>query len=313
MIAQKLFCSLIQGQDFFVIINKLGGLSTAMNSIAENNPELLIRGEKIKPMALLTYTFIPLSASMFPHMFMHWLSAKSAKTFKYPIIFYPVCIAIVWIPSVLLGIMGSIDFAGLKGPAANSVLIQMVANYAPGVLGGLLAAGIMAAIMSSLDSQTLSLGTMFTQDIVRQYGYKNKLTEKQQVLFGRIFVLAILLITFFISLVSNRSIFGLAIWSFTGFASLLPLAVAALFWKRSTKIGGYASVLSVMILWVYFFIKGWQIPGYTVDGDGLMPVAVILIVSSAAMIIGSLLSKPPAPEVVDKFFPKQSISRDITQ
>ena len=84
----------------------------------------------------------------------------------------------------MLGLLGNIDFGGLEGAASNSVLILMVSEYAPGVLGGLLAAGIFAAIMSSLDSQTLSLGTMFTQDIVRHYGYADKITEKQQVLFG---------------------------------------------------------------------------------------------------------------------------------
>ncbi|MEE9170607.1 MAG: sodium:solute symporter family protein, partial [bacterium] len=222
---------------FVVIVNKLGGLSTAMALISKANPELLIRGDHIKPLKLLTYTCIPLSVGMFPHMFMHWLTAKRAESFRYPLMFYGICIAIVWVPSVLLGIMGNIDFPGLKGPAANTVLVRMVGLYAPGVLGGLLAAGVFAAIMSSLDSQSLSLGTMFTQDIVRHYGFHDRMSERQQILFGRLFVLLILAITYFISLVTERSIFRMAVWSFTGFASLFPVVVAALFWKRSTKYG----------------------------------------------------------------------------
>lgn len=289
---------------FFVIVRELGGLANVMEQISENHPELLVRGEKIKFWKMTTYLCLPLSVGMFPHMFMHWLSAKSARTFKYPIIFYPLCLAVVWVPSVLLGVMGSIDFAGLQGPAANSVLIDMVAKYAPGVLGGLLAAGVFAAIMSSLDSQSLSLGTMFTQDIVKYYGYGNKISERQQVLFGRVFVLLILGITFVLSQVADRSIFKLAIWSFSGFAALFPIVVAALFWKRSTATGAIASVLTVAVLWIYFFVTGSEIPGYTVSGSGVMPVAVILLASIAAMIGGSLLSKPPAQEVVDRFFTK---------
>lgn len=299
---QTLVFMILGAAAFFIILNKLGGLSSAMESISRDHPELLVRGEKIRPLKLLTYTCIPLSVGMFPHMFMHWLTAKEAETFRYPLIFYPICIAIVWIPSVLLGIMGSIDFPGLAGPAANSVLIRMVALYAPGVLGGLLAAGIFAAIMSSLDSQSLSLGTMFTQDIVRHYGFQDKMSERQQVLFGRIFVSIILGITYVLSLVTERSIFRLAVWSFTGFAALFPVVFAAVFWKRSTKHGALASIVSVCILWIYYFSLGWEDPSYTVGGIGIMPVATILLVSTAAMIVFSLLTRPPEEARLAKFF-----------
>ena len=290
---------------FIVILRNFGGLEGAMALIEERHPELLVRGEKIKPIKLLTYTGIPLSVGMFPHMFMHWLSAKRAKTFQLPLIFYPLFIAAVWIPSVLLGIMGSIDFPGLQGAAANSVLVKMVGEYAPGVLGGFLAAGIFAAIMSSLDSQVLSLGTMFTQDIVVHYGFHDKLSEKKQILFGRIFVVLILTLTFFLSLVSNRSIFKLAVWSFTGFASLFPVLLAALFWKRSTKFGAFLSILTVAVLWIILFIQGWNYPGYTIGGTGIMPVAVILSAGAIAMVIGSLLTKPPEKALISKFFPEK--------
>ena len=156
--------------------------------------------------------------------------------------------------------------------------------------------------MSSLDSQVLSISNMFTQDIVRHYRKGDELSEKAQVLSGRLFVIAIFAVTYVLSLVSARSIFTLAIWSFTGFAALFPVVVAALFWKRSTKYGAFASVLTVAALWCYFFFQGWKIPGYTVGMTGVMPVVVILAASAVAMIVGSLLTKPPAKSTVDKFF-----------
>ena len=124
----------------------------------------------IRPLELLSYTAIPLSVGMFPHIFMHWLTARSAAAFRLPIVAYPLCVAIVWLPSVLLGVIGAVDVPGLEGPAANSVLIRMIGLHAPEILAGLLAAGVFAAIMSSLDSQMLALGTMFTEDVVRHYG-----------------------------------------------------------------------------------------------------------------------------------------------
>lgn len=288
---------------FFVIVNKLGGLSNAMSLILERNPELLMRGEKIKPLKSLSYMLIPLSVGTFPHIFIHWLSARRADTFRYPMMFYPLCIAIVWVPSVLLGVMGTIDFAGLRGPEANSILVRMIGRYSPEMLAGLLAAGVFAAIMSSLDSQVLSLGTMFTQDIVRHYGFHDKMSEKQQVFFGRLFVAIILAVTFLLSQISDRSIFKLGVWSFTGFTALLPIVVAALYWKRSTKYGALASAITVAALWIYFFMKGWQDPNYSISGSGLMPVAVMLAASTFAMVAGSLLTKAPADFVLQKFFP----------
>ena len=305
---QTLVFMILGGATFFIIVHKMGGLSATLEKVA---PDLLILGTHIKPLELLTYTCIPLSVGMFPHIFMHWLTAESARTFRYPVMWYPICVAVVWIPSVLLGILGSVDVPGLRGAEANSVLVQMIERHAPRVLAGLLGAGVFAAIMSSLDSQSLSIGSMFTHDIVRHYGFrsdsmKDGMSEKEQVSVGRLFVFGILCLTYLLSLVLNRSIFKLAVWSFTGFASLFPIVIAALFWRRSTKYGAFASIISVVVLWIYFFIQGWQAPGYTVGGSGIMPVAVIFIVSAAAIIIGSLISKPPDPTVIQKFFPSET-------
>jgi SSS family solute:Na+ symporter len=169
------------------------------------------------------------------------------------------------------------------------------------MLAGLLAAGVFAAIMSSLDSQTLSLGTMFTQDIVRHYR-EEEMDEATQVRVGRWFVAGLIALTFLISLVAPRSIFKLGIWSFTGYASLLPLALAAIYWKRATRGGAIASVLTVAVLWIVFFVRGWSVPGYTVGGTGIMPVAVILVSGAVALVLVSLAGRPPGRDVLARFF-----------
>jgi len=299
---QTLVFMILGGITFFVIVDKMGGLSQAMEAVRDAHPELLIRGDHIKPISVLTYTFIPLSVGMFPHVFTHWLTARSMRTFRYPLMFYPICMTIVWLPSVLIGVLATVDFPGLEGSAANSVLVRMIDRHAPGVLAGLLGAGVFAAIMSSLDSQVLSIGNMFTQDIVRHYGFHGQMSDRQQVLYGRVFVCLILAVTFILALVSNRSIFGLAVWSFTGFAALFPVVAAALFWKRSTREGALAAIVSVVVLWIYFFNQGSQTPGYTVGGTGVMPVVVILAVSTTAMVVVSLITKPPEESVIQSFF-----------
>ena len=287
---------------FFWIARELGGLETVLAEVAKSRPELLVRGETIRPLQMLTYACIPLSVGMFPHIFMHWLTARSASGFRMAIIGYPLCIAVVWLPSVLLGVIGAVDLPGLEGAQANAVLVQMIQRHAPELLAGLLGAGVFAAIMSSLDSQVLSLGTMFTQDIVRHYGFHDRMSEKGQILAGRLFVAGILIVTYLISLGAPRSIFALGIWSFTGFASLFPVVLAALFWRRSTRQGVAASVFSVAAMWVFFFVRSGAAPGYTVGGTGIMPVAVILPLACAVLVLVSLVTRPPDREFLDHFF-----------
>ncbi len=301
---QTLVFMTLGGVAFVVIVHDLGGLTNALRKVADAHPELLIRGDKISPAKFFSYTLIPLSVGMFPHIFMHWLSARRAESFRYAIIFYPLCIAAVWIPSVLLGIFGSFDFPGLAGPAANSVLVKMIAAHAPPILAGLLAAGVFAAIMSSLDSQVLAIGTMFTQDIAGRY-FMHDMDEKRQVLLGRLFVVAILAVTYILAQVADRSIFKLAIWSFTGFAALVPIVLAAMFWQRSTKEGAFAALITVAVSWCLLFYQSLDNPGYTVAGSGFMPVAVILPLSGLALIVGSLLSPRPERATVLKFFPEE--------
>lgn len=299
---QTLIFMVLGGVTFFVIMYRMGGFSTALANVDEN---LLMQKVHIKPLQLLTYTCIPLSVGMFPHIFSHCLTAKDVSTFKYPIIFYPLCIAIVWVPSVLLGIIGNVDFPNLEGGEVNTVLIKLIHQHAPGVLAGLLGAGVFAAIMSSLDSQTLSLGSMFTNDIVRpilKKRGKEQISDKQHVWIGRLFVIGILSITYIISLIAKPSIFKLGIWSFTGFAGLFPIVVAALFWKDSTKFGVLGSIISVIVLWLYFFLRHWNTAGYSVGGTGIMPVAVLIFGSTITLIIVSLFTKPPNTETIGKFF-----------
>ncbi len=291
---------------FVLITRTFGGLGPAMEKVARTSPDLLAWGPHVRPLELATYAAIPLSVAMFPHIFMHWLTAKQASSFRLPVIAYPVCIAIVWLPSVVLGVLGSIDFPGLAGPAANNVLVEMIGLYAPGAMAGLLAAGVFAAVMSSLDSQVLSLSTMFTRDVVQHYQLLKRLfgeqSERATVLAGRVFVAGILAATLALALSVDRSLFKLGVWSFTGFTALAPLIVAALYWKRSTRVGAYAAIATAGVLWVHFFRLGMQHPGYTLFDSGVMPVAVILAASSLAMVIGSLVTEPPDAEHLSRFF-----------
>jgi SSS family solute:Na+ symporter len=256
----------------------------------------------VNPLTFLTYLFIPLSVGMFPHLFQHWLTAKSAKSFRLTVVAHPLCILVVWVPCVLIGAWASGLVPWGLPPAAvlSFVLNKLVDNQ---ILVGLLTAGVLAAIMSSLDSQFLCLGTMFTNDIVVHAAGKDRFSDKQVLWIARIFIIGIVALTYWLALVfaDKGSIFDLAIWCFSGFAALFPIIFAALYWKRTTLVGVYCSLAAAVSVWLFYFIKsgGHEI---TIAG-GLMPVTVCVLASAAALVIGSLVSKRPSDEAIRKFFP----------
>jgi SSS family solute:Na+ symporter len=249
----------------------------------------------------LTYMFIPLSVGMFPHLFQHWLTARSAKAFKLTLVAHPLCIMVVWVPCVLIGIWATGLLPWGMPPAAilSNVLKTLIGNP---VLTGMLTAGILAAIMSSLDSQFLCLGTIFTNDVVL-HNSKKKHSDKQILLMARGFIVAIVAITYILAmLLQNQNVFDLAVWCFSGFAALTPLILAALYWRRSTKEGAIASIVATTVVWFYFFAKSGFGGEYFILG-GVMPVAVCWLTGVVAMVAVSLATKPPSKETVDKFFP----------
>lgn len=253
----------------------------------------------------LTYMFIPLSVGMFPHLFQNWLTAKSARTFKLTVTAHPLFIMIVWAPCVLIGIWASGVVPALTPDKISAVLGIMVKNMTENqIIVGMVGAGVLAAIMSSLDSQFLCVGTIFTNDIVLHRAGKDRFSERQVILMARSFIVAIVIITYILAMwasAAGANVFDLAVWCFSGFSALFPLIFASLYWKRTTRAGAYASILAAMGVWFYYFRQSGFGGEYTVM-NGVMPVALAFGASAAALVLVSLVTRPPSEATLAKFF-----------
>ncbi|MDJ0835647.1 MAG: sodium:solute symporter family protein [Acidobacteriota bacterium] len=298
---QTLFFMLMGLVAFLLIGDKLGGFSAATQAVMEVSPQHLAREGMMKPVKFLTYAFIPLSAAMFPHLFQHWLTARDARAFKLTVVAHPLCIMIVWVPCVLIGIWAlgaGVDLPPAKSGAVLGIMVNMLESP---IMSGLITAGILAAIMSSLDSQFLCLGTMFTNDIaVRLTG---DISDRQKLAMARAFVVSIVIITYLLSLANPVKVFELGVWCFSGFTGLFPLVVASLYWRRVTKAGAFASIAVTAISWLYFFWRSGY--GHT-EGlvMGAMPVTWIFLMAAAALIVVSLMTQPPGEKTLAKYFPR---------
>ncbi len=305
---------LLGGVILFLIVGTLGGADKASMLVAQEHPNLLVRGQgddSIGHLGFLTYMFVPLSVGMFPHLFQHWMTAKDVKTFRPVVILHPLFIMLVWAPCVLLGVWASI--ATLKGvpviPAnldePNKVLGILVKKLTNPTVAGFLGVGIVSATMS-LDSQFLALSSMFTHDILlRAFGEK-RLGDKQRILFGRSLVVAIVVLAYLVSLYAPRSVYTLGVWCFTGFSGLFPLVFSSLYWKRVTAVGAIGSIVAALAVWVYLFRES----GWGMNKDylfmGMMPAAPIFFAATVALVVVSLITRPPAKDVVERFFPVEA-------
>ena len=224
-----------------------GGFAEYIKKLgADPKTSFLITRERMPQLEFWSYTLIPLSSIMFPHMAIMCFSARKVTAFKQTVVIYPIAILMIWLPCIFLGVMGVATLGKIQDP--DGVLLRMLSEYAPVWLAGLLGAGIISAVMGSDAHQVLAMSTMFTKDIFTHYGGKEKYGERGAVVFARTFILIVTIIAYLVALYlkEKQGIFEIAIrFAFSGFAAMAPVMVAALFWKRSTKWGALASTVFV--------------------------------------------------------------------
>ncbi|XAM00189.1 sodium:solute symporter family protein [Phycisphaeraceae bacterium D3-23] len=296
---------------FTLIAKALGGPAAASETVLERDPEAMARTGKLSKLQFFSYAFIPLSVGMFPHLFQHWLTAKSAKAFRLTVIAHPIFIMLVWVPCVLIGAW-ALGVPKMDGTAANAVLAKMVAVMVDQpVITGVLFAGILAAIMSSLDSQFMCMSTMFTNDVVVHRKGKDHFTDKQLLWLGRGFVIGIVTVTYLISLFKLPiNVFDLGVWCFSGFGAMFPIAFAAVYWKRATGAGVYAALLATAALWLGLI--GYDLSVFKKAHPheefllfGMMPAAMLFATCLCSLVVVSLATKVPGEATIAKFFPEK--------
>ena len=228
-----------------------------------------------------------------PHIIIRFMSLRSDKDLK-----KSARIGITWTLliltfSVAAGVIGHIFLGQIDD--SSVVFITMVRKIFPALISGLLLSAILAAAMSTADSQLLASASAFASDVYKPVIRKDKATETEMLWAGRYVVLAISVIAVMIaSNPGSGTIMGLVenAWGVFG-AAFGPAILLSLFWRRFNFPGAVAGILTgaaVDILWLVF-LKGF----------GLYEIIPGFVASLVVAVVVSLATKAPSDEVTAIF------------
>lgn len=213
-------------------------------------------------------------------------------------------IAMVWVIlslaiAVFIGFVGRELFpiAHLTSSDAENIFITLTESSLPAIIAGFVMAGILAATISSSDSYLLIAASSFAKNIYHGV-LKKDASDKKVMTVSKITLLAIAVVAAFIALDENSVIFKIVSFAWAGFgATFGPLILFSLFWKRTTRAGALAGMISggvSVFVWKYLISKlGGAFAIYE-----LLPA---FIISSIFIVIVSLLTKEPSNEIIDDF------------
>ncbi len=246
-----------------------------------------------------------------PHILTRFMAVKNEKELKKSRV-----IAIVWVAlslgaACVIGVLGRAYLypviLGTEGQASTeSVFIEMITkvftkDIALPFIGGIFLCGILAAIMSTADSQLLVAASSVSEDIYRSYIHPEA-DGKKVLRISRITVAVVAILAFIIAWDPNSSIMGLVSNAWAGLGSAFgPIVLLSLFWKRTNLAGAVAGILSgglAVIIWDYIPLAGGQTLG---AATGLYSLVVGFALSSLMIVVCSLATKAPSQEILDEF------------
>jgi len=261
----------------FVAIS-LGGFEAA--NIQAFNETLFSRpggGEFFLPSIWFSYMLLWIFADpMFPQIFSRFYTAKNQKSLKRAMILYPIVVSFLFLFPVLIGVWAT-GTQGVKPAQIDMVLPMMVEKHAT-IVYPFVMIGALAALMSTADSQLLSLSSMLSRDIPFK---KKKFSE---IFIGKIMIviLSIFAIFFVVSSYNpNVGIMGTLVkTTFSGLAVLCPTTIAVLYWDKVTKWGCIVSILggeTSIFLFQFKFLPNY---GYLSAIWGIVISIILLVIVS---------------------------------
>jgi SSS family solute:Na+ symporter len=266
---------------FFGVAAALGGFEHANRVMLVRHPELFGRpgGDNALPMSIW-FSYMALwflCDPMFPQLFQRFMASRDEQSLKLTAVLYPLATGVLFFLPVAIGVMGRMVDPGLTGSRTDQILPIVVARLLPPRLGAVAMAGGLAALMSTMDSQLLTLGSMIVRDgavLARKPPFPNR--------YSKIVVLLLAAAGLALALKPWAPILDIATETFTGLAVLFPVTLAAVYWSRTNPWAGFGSIIVGEALVVLYHFR--LAPTF-----GFLPVVPVILATTLILVAGSLI------------------------
>lgn len=249
-----------------------------------------------------------------PHILVRFMSINKPSQIK-----KSAAVAIIWViltlgAAVLIAYFGrtyimsnGVSLAEMLLPDGRKrIFIEIVSDIFPEFIAGILLSAIIAAAMSTADSQLLVASSAFTSDIYKPLIRKDKASDKEMLWLGRIVVLVVAIVAFFIARqgLDNEKSWAADImnmvenaWGLFG-ASFGPVVILSLFWKRFNYTGAVAGIIAgavADIAWLLLFTSTIATP--VITDTGIYEIVPGFIFGLIVAVVATLATKAPGKDV----------------
>ena len=242
-----------------------------------------------------------------PHILLRFMAIENEEKLTLSRRIASIWVVISMAIAVFIGIVGySMSkvsvIPALEGSNSETIIVQIASvlskhNVLTALLAGIILAGILAATMSTADSQLLAAASSISQNLLQDFG-KKKIDTKTSVKIARITVVIISLISVLLASNPDSSVFEIVSFAWAGFgAAFGPIVLCALFWKRSNKWGALCGMIvggAMIFIWKYGIARlGGVFAIYE-----LLPA---FLTATIVNIIVSLVTAAPETEIIDTY------------
>ncbi|WP_413479296.1 sodium/proline symporter PutP [Vibrio hibernica] len=290
-----------------------GGFSQLDMEVTSINPELLdmwtnVKGEPMTAIAIISLVAWGLGYFGQPHILARFKATRSNKDLTAARRIAVIWTALSMVGAILVGLTGLVYVAGnsslVLADGEKIFMILVNAMFHP-IMAGILLAAILAAIMSTADSQLLVSSSALAEDFYKQV-FKQDATSDEVVKVGRFAVVGLSVLALMFAMNPESSVLSLVSYAWAGFgAAFGPTIVLSLYWSKMNRNGALVGIIVggiTIVVWK-------QLTGGIFDVYEIVPGVIF---STISVIVVSILTGGPSDEVLQqhKKFKQQLIDLD---
>jgi SSS family solute:Na+ symporter len=279
-----------------IILNE-GGLAKLFTKALATDPKIF--APKQPTIEIISGGLVmALSMPLWPMLWTKYYSAKNLKAAYSVATGSGLGTVLVTVSLPIIIVCGlKIAYPNWPGSQADVLVIKYALEHTPAVIAAVVVAGLLSAAMSTAGALLLLISSVFSVDMaeILPERMKKKITDKQFVNSGRIFVVAIILISYWISLIPMGQLVKMGIQlAYPGYLLAVPVVYAGLWWKRANK---YGAIIGLMLGLIVVYITTFVVKNPLGVASGIWG----LITCTVGLIVGSLVTKPTSREVLEQF------------